>query len=100
MGCLTGDKLRLAEHLRRLDVSTPPTLAWKWTDPIAAFPAVVKPRLGAGSQATFLLRTSNDVIVAAAQAAAEGWNGEMIVQPYYEGFAASVAFLIGRQERP
>ncbi len=92
----TGDKLRLAEHLRRCGIPTPPTSAWQWTDPIASFPAVVKPRFGAGSQATFLLHKPEDAIMAAAQAAAESWHGPMIVQPYCDGLAASVAFLIGR----
>jgi predicted ATP-grasp superfamily ATP-dependent carboligase len=33
------------------------------------------------------------------QARAEGWNGELMVQPYTPGFAASVAFLAGGGQR-
>jgi tyramine---L-glutamate ligase len=95
---LTGDKLRLAEHLRSRGVATPATVAWSWTDNVAAFPAVVKPRYGAGSQATFLCRTPAACQAAAAAAREEGWHGEMIAQSYCEGLAASVAFLIGREE--
>ena len=92
---LTGDKLRLAEYLRSRQVPTPATLLWKWTNATVELPMVVKPRFGAGSQATFLLHNSEDCAAAAAQATAEGWDGEMIQQPYSAGVAASVAFLLG-----
>ena len=96
---LTGDKLRLAEHLRSRHVSTPNTYLWNWSNTIASPPAVVKPRFGAGSQATFLLRKNEDCAAAAAQANAEGWDGEMIQQPFCAGAAASVAFLLGPKAR-
>jgi predicted ATP-grasp superfamily ATP-dependent carboligase len=96
---LTGDKLRLAEHLRRHGVPTPPALPWRWPGvgeslPVD-FPLVCKPRYGAGSQATFLLRNPDDLAAAAAVAAGEGWRGAMIAQPYKDGRAASVSFLVG-----
>jgi predicted ATP-grasp superfamily ATP-dependent carboligase len=91
---LTSDKLLLSEHFRNRSVPTPLTSPWRWTEPIAAYPSVVKPRYGAGSQATFLLRNSDDCA-----ALSECWPGEMIVQPYCPGFAASIAFLLGRSTR-
>ena len=96
--CLTGDKLRLAEHLRSHGVATPATAAWNWTDTVASFPVVVKPRYGAGSQATFLCPTPAACQAAAADSREENWHGEMIVQPYCAGSAASVAFLVGRDD--
>jgi predicted ATP-grasp superfamily ATP-dependent carboligase len=96
---LTGDKLRLAGHLHRHGVPTPPAHPWRWPGvgepPPVAFPVVGKPRYGAGSQATFLLRNLDD-LAAAGAAEGEGWHGEMIAQPYHDGAAASVSFLVGR----
>ena len=96
---LSGDKLRLAEHLRRHGVPTPPAVPWRWPgvgEPLpVAYPLVCKPRYGAGSQATFLLRNLDDLAAAAGAAAGDGWRGEMIAQPYHDGAAASVSFLVG-----
>jgi predicted ATP-grasp superfamily ATP-dependent carboligase len=91
---LTGDKLRLAEYLRRQGVPTPPAVSFTTTPPWP-FPLVVKPRHGAGSQATFLVRNQSDLVHIPRQARAEGWLGELIVQPWLAGRAASVA-LLGR----
>jgi predicted ATP-grasp superfamily ATP-dependent carboligase len=60
---------------------------------------VVKPRDGAGSQATFLVRRPADLPACLAAAAAEGWRGELIAQEHVPGLAASVAFLIGPGQR-
>jgi hypothetical protein len=63
-------------------------------DPIAIpFPAVWKPRFGAGSQATFLIRDVDDIPRLEDRRRAEGWSGEMILQAYVPGRAVSVAFL-------
>jgi predicted ATP-grasp superfamily ATP-dependent carboligase len=56
---------------------------------------VCKPRDGAGSQATFLVEREEDLRGRLEQARAEGWQGEMIVQPCIPGQAASVACLVG-----
>jgi predicted ATP-grasp superfamily ATP-dependent carboligase len=90
---LTGDKLLLARHLIRRGVPTPPVLA----EP--RFPAVWKPRHGAGSQATFLVRSPEELMTCAARARAEGWEGEAIVQPFVPGLAASVALLLGPRQQ-
>jgi predicted ATP-grasp superfamily ATP-dependent carboligase len=95
---LTGDKLELAHHLLARDVPTPPSLSWRGASPFA-FPVVCKPRCGAGSQATFLVRDDSELSSCVDQARAEGWEGEMIVQPYVPGRAASVALLTGPGKR-
>lgn len=91
---LTADKLALARHWDRHGVPTPPT--WELGDQPAGVPVVVKPRDGAGSQATAIRSPSPP------EAGGEGdrmslpnWPSPMIAQEYVSGFAASVAFLIG-----
>jgi predicted ATP-grasp superfamily ATP-dependent carboligase len=100
---LTGDKLALAQHLREHGAATPE--CWPWSPgqpaPRCSFPLVYKPRQGAGSQATFLVPTADRLTGCAAQAEAEGWPAEAIVQPFVAGQPASVAFLVGpRQTLP
>jgi predicted ATP-grasp superfamily ATP-dependent carboligase len=90
---LTADKGRLAEHLRAAGVPTPTCVPLSGRP--LAFPAVCKPRDGAGSQATFLVRDAADLPRCLAAAAAEGWRGELLLQPFVPGLPASVAFLIG-----
>ncbi len=96
---LTGDKLELSRHLLARGVPTPPTSPWPGEPPPFAFPVVCKPRHGAGSQATFLVRDERELSLCVGRAREEGWDGEMIVQPYTPGRAASVAFLIGPGRR-
>ncbi len=88
---LTSDKLALAEHWRAHGIPTPAT-----TDraPTAceAFPVVWKPRDGAGSTDTFLVR--NRFGLATALAARHPYR-PMILQEFVPGRAASVAFLCG-----
>jgi predicted ATP-grasp superfamily ATP-dependent carboligase len=93
---LAGDKLRLAERLRERGVPTPPSVLWPAAAP--QYPAVCKPRHGAGSQATFLVRDENELSRAVAAALAERQD-ELVVQPYVAGLAASAAFLIGPGRR-
>lgn len=95
---LTGDKLELARHLLARGVPTPPTSPWPG-EPPSAFPLVCKPRHGAGSQATFLVRDERELSRCVGRAREEGWDGEMIVQPHVPGRAASVAFLTGPGQR-
>jgi predicted ATP-grasp superfamily ATP-dependent carboligase len=94
---LAADKAALADRLLSRGVPTPPCR------PVASaphsFPAVCKPRDGAGSQATFLVSDESDLKSAIHQARAEGWAGELVVQPYVPGEAASVALLIGPGRR-
>jgi predicted ATP-grasp superfamily ATP-dependent carboligase len=87
----TADKLYLAQLWRSHGIPTPqlePTL-----------PSVIKPRFGAGSQATFLVHNEEELERARLQAKVEGWSGELMMQRYTPGFAASVSFLAGTRKR-
>ncbi|MBX9578972.1 MAG: ATP-grasp domain-containing protein [Gemmataceae bacterium] len=90
---LTAAKLALAGHWRANGVRTPATTDRRPTR-CEAFPVVWKPRDGAGSTATFLLRDALDVARAEAAVAAEQ-PVPMILQEYIPGRPASVAFLCG-----
>jgi predicted ATP-grasp superfamily ATP-dependent carboligase len=59
------------------------------------YPAVWKPRHGAGSQATFLLQGPADLVRVAEQAVAEGFTGPAILQRWVPGLPASIAWLVG-----
>jgi predicted ATP-grasp superfamily ATP-dependent carboligase len=94
---LTSDKLALAEHWRAHGVPTPATTEREPTQ-CEAFPVVWKPRDGAGSTDTFLLR---DRFELAKSLASRSPAQSMILQEFVPGRAASVAFLCGpRQHVP
>lgn len=89
---LTGDKLRLAGHLKRHGVPTPETVPYRPGPCPFDFPAVVKPRFGAGSQDTFQIYDSDGYDAAGMT------PGEMIVQQEWcRGIyiPASVSLLLG-----
>jgi len=90
---LTGDKLLLAARLHAHGVPTPTVAVWGTS--AVPFPAVCKPRHGAGSQATFLVRHEAEVKAALAAAVGEGPPDEMLLQAFAPGRPASVAFLLG-----
>jgi predicted ATP-grasp superfamily ATP-dependent carboligase len=94
---LAGDKLALARHLHQAGLPTPACRLWTpgATAPGDVYPAVWKPRYGAGSQATFLVSCAEELAQCADQARSEGWEGEALVQPFVPGQPASVAFLTG-----
>jgi predicted ATP-grasp superfamily ATP-dependent carboligase len=91
---LTGDKLQLSRHLRSHAVPTPACEPLS-PHPSFPFPFVHKPRFGAGSQATFRVSSPEELATCTTVARSEGWEGEAIVQPFVEGAAVSVAFLLG-----
>jgi tyramine---L-glutamate ligase len=95
---LCGDKLLLARHLRARGVRTPPCQSWPESCLRFPFPVVLKPRFGAGSQATFLARDMGELDCRTARAAHEGWGGSMIVQPFLAGKSASVSFFVGPEQ--
>jgi predicted ATP-grasp superfamily ATP-dependent carboligase len=91
---LTADKLKLAAHLSERKIPTPPCfVAQPGTS--CLFPAVLKPRDGAGSQATILIKREQEIDQAIQWARDEGWAGELLLQPYIVGQPCSVSFLIG-----
>jgi predicted ATP-grasp superfamily ATP-dependent carboligase len=93
---LTGDKLHTGAHLTARGVSTPRCWPLDGCRPSTDdFPAVLKPRFGAGSQAMFLVGTLEEQADRERQLSVEGWVGESIVQSYAPGKPASIAFLVG-----
>ncbi len=91
---LLSDKFATFEHWQQHGVPTPATSLREPT-PCEAFPVVWKPRDGAGSTASFLLRSAMELHQAKALIAAGEHTGEMILQHYVPGRAASAAFLCG-----
>lgn len=88
---LCSDKLALANHWRAHGVPTPATSDREPT-PCELFPVVWKPRDGAGSTDTFLVR---DRFELAAALAARDPQRPMILQEFVPGNATSVALLCG-----
>jgi predicted ATP-grasp superfamily ATP-dependent carboligase len=91
---LCSDKLALANHWRANGVLTPAT-SDRAPTACELFPVVWKPRDGAGSTSTFLIR---DRFELAAALAARDPDRPMILQEFVPGTAASVAFLCGPRE--
>lgn len=97
---LTADKLALADHFAARGVPTPPTVpANQAGKPDLRFPLVCKPRHGAGSQATILVRDRDELAAALSLARDEEPDDDLILQSHVPGDPASVAFLIGPQQR-
>ena len=93
---LAGDKLRLAGSLCERGVPTPPAVLWPAAP--SSFPAVCKPRHGAGSQEIHLVRDPGE-LRRIAEEVRGSQQDDVIVQPFVPGQAASVAFLIGPGRR-
>ena len=62
------------------------------------FPAVLKPRVGAGSQHTFLVPDADSLTRIIRQAADEGLHGDALLQPFLAGKPASVSLLVGSSD--
>lgn len=90
---LAADKVRLGSHLAACGIATPCCHSLSEAEQVR-FPAVLKPRDGAGSQATVLVPSREQIAVCVEQARVEG-RSEPVLQPYFPGQAVSVAFLIG-----
>lgn len=88
---LTSDKLAMSEHWRANGVRTPAT-SDRLPTACELFPVVWKPRDGAGSTDTFLIRDRFELATALAVCSPDR---PMIVQEFVTGRAASVAFLCG-----
>jgi len=96
----TGDKLRMAKAWERLNVLQPqvntlPLGRIKDIYPTIDGPWVIKPRDGAGSQATMLVTDIDDWLCAVKAIRQEWPVGQFLVQRFVPGQAASVALLIG-----
>jgi predicted ATP-grasp superfamily ATP-dependent carboligase len=97
----TADKLHLAALLNRQGVPTPPCdlASDERVTERVPFPAVLKPRHGAGSQATCLVRAPADLSSCLARMRAEMPGQEFLLQPLARGLPASVAFLLGPRQQ-
>jgi len=98
---LAGDKLALSERLSALGVATVPLTLLDLQAPPGElpvpglFPAVLKPRHGAGSQWTYLIESPAALPGVLAAARGEGAPREMVIGPRVDGIAASASFLCG-----
>jgi predicted ATP-grasp superfamily ATP-dependent carboligase len=92
---LCADKLAFAEHLTRHELPTVPTGLFDPSakKPAFPYPLVIKPRYGAGSQDTFLIRDRDDLKNACGAFASTVGERirEAIVQPFVLGRSLSVA---------
>ena len=97
---LTGDKWALCNHFRQHEIPTPDSLLFDAgrAIPQCRYPAVWKPRHGAGSWATYLIRGPEEWLPCRLQREKEVFHGESLVQPFVPGLAASISFLIGRAD--
>ncbi|MSU80250.1 MAG: ATP-grasp domain-containing protein [Gemmataceae bacterium] len=96
---LTGDKYALAQHFKHHNVTTPRThIADPTTIERMSCPFVLKPRHGAGSQATYLVRKPIEKKRIWRQAIAEWPENDLIIQEYFKGRAASLAVISGPGE--
>jgi predicted ATP-grasp superfamily ATP-dependent carboligase len=97
---LTADKLMLGRYLHKCGVPTPACQSYADGAALESiyFPAVLKPRFGAGSLATFLVRNHTELTACTAIAKAELPAAETILQPLVPGLPASVAFLVGPRQ--
>ena len=89
---LAGDKLRLAEHLERHGIPTPPSRRAFRDGPLPrdiAYPAVIKPIDGAGSVGTRWVHSASDL-----SAWADPDLGPVaLIQPFFVGEPRSATFL-------
>ncbi len=103
---LTADKWRLNKHFHKHQVPTSEMLSKfdlkeiRGGDQIEtlsglSFPSVLKPRWGAGSQATFFINTKEELIQAIEKTRQEGSFSEFIITCFVPGKPVSVAFLMG-----
>lgn len=97
---LTGDKFLLERHLRchGIPTTTSRILGSDENYTGIEYPAVLKPRHGAGSLATFVVRTDAELSSLASQARSAVPHDELLLQRFLEGQPASVSFLIGPRQ--
>lgn len=92
-----ADKLELAEILHAAGVPTIPTAEFfpaHATSESVTYPCVIKPRDGAGSQETYLVRTPADFESLLPTWKKSSLLRQALCQPYVAGRAASVAVLV------
>jgi len=95
---LCTDKLRMAGHLRDAGIRTIPTHALDCvgTKPAFAFPIVIKPRDGAGSQQTYRIDNPADFLPRSVSLREAVGELNFIVQPWISGRPVSAALLFSQ----
>jgi predicted ATP-grasp superfamily ATP-dependent carboligase len=96
---LAADKWQLAQLLQERRVPVPRTFRMESSLPPDEYPLVLKPRHGAGSQATFLVGHPAELALASLQARIEVCRDDLLLQSFIPGRPASVALLIGTADR-
>jgi predicted ATP-grasp superfamily ATP-dependent carboligase len=92
---LAADKWQLARHLWEKGIPTPvPLLHGEQEGPLG-FPLVIKPRHGAGSQATFLVDQPEALDAGLAKFRTECPDDDWLLEQFIPGRPVSVSFLIG-----
>lgn len=102
LGCLPeaidlcADKLRVSEHLQSQAIRTVESLPFEPGAPTAGmqYPAVVKPRFGAGAQHTFLVDNDFELERVCVELMEAFPGGAMIAQPFVPGGAVSLGLMI------
>ncbi|WP_157605557.1 ATP-grasp domain-containing protein [Schlesneria paludicola] len=94
---LCGDKLRLAVHLQSRGLPTIPTALADWDRgfPKDSPPLVLKPRDGAGSNLTFLVKSTQDWHSAAERYRQANLADRALRQPFVSGSALSTVAILG-----
>ena len=102
-----ADKFRLARRLAECGIATIPTdlLSWRERElvvtgtPKLEFPAVIKPRDGAGSLDVRLIESTCELSQISEDLSGAHQRREFIIQPYVRGRALSVAMFVIPQDR-
>ena len=96
---LCADKLKLAAHLQSCGIATLPTARFDRSRKPCdwAFPIVIKPRDGAGSQFTFRINNDQQLATALAEIEQSGSGFEFIQQPFVGGRALAMSAIIGSE---
>jgi predicted ATP-grasp superfamily ATP-dependent carboligase len=95
---LAGDKLQTQRRLAARGIPTPRTERCGTPPADMPWPVVVKPRHGAGSQATMRIERPEDLKIALDMARTELPKAEFIVQPFHAGQPASVGLFMGPRQ--
>lgn len=98
---LCADKWRLAQHLTAAGVPTIETHLFDRKTPARdiTFPAVIKPRDGAGSQGTYLVRSQSELNSLRDEMRQEPLLERAIWQSFVAGMAVSVALIVSPEGR-
>lgn len=97
---LAADKLSMARHWQERGVLTPETRipSSDMASESLRWPVVCKPRHGAGSTATFLVRDAAELAACRASARQEGCEEDLLLQPFVPGQPASVVLFVGPKQ--